>query len=74
MKASDFEPGQKVTYIPRHANGDLTHKECEHGTVSASSTMYVFVRFDAAVVINGWENTLAQACHPQDLIVREVAS
>lgn len=29
----DFEPGERVKYIPRHANGNPHHPDCETGIV-----------------------------------------
>lgn len=51
--------GSPVTYIPTHAKGDASHKDCEHGTISSYNDTYVFVRFHSP---NG------QACNPKDLV------
>lgn len=40
--------GSPVTYIPRHAKGDASHKDCEQGHISSFNEGYVFVRFKAA--------------------------
>lgn len=37
--------GSKVTYIPRHANGDASHADSEGGTVSSWNDTYVFVNY-----------------------------
>ena len=30
-----YSPGNWVTYIPSHADGDINHPDCEHGVVSS---------------------------------------
>lgn len=29
----EFKEGDRVLYVPTHAQGDKTHKDCEHGIV-----------------------------------------
>jgi hypothetical protein len=36
-KAEDFHEGETVLYVPRHAQGDITHPDCEHGVVSSQN-------------------------------------
>lgn len=50
--------GSPVTYIPPHANGDITHPDCERGCISSYNESYVFVRFNSP---NG------QACKTENL-------
>jgi len=63
---TDFKPGDRVIYIPNHACGDRTHKDCEWGVVSSISSMAVFVKFNKQVAIVGWDCT-AQGCYPNNL-------
>ena len=37
--------GSKVTYVPRHANGDAAHKDSEGGTIKRWTEHGVFVNF-----------------------------
>lgn len=37
--------GEAVTYIPRHANGDVNHPDVERGYISSFNEGYLFVRF-----------------------------
>lgn len=37
--------GSKVTYIPNHANGDASHKDCEEGTIKRWNSSGVFVNY-----------------------------
>ncbi len=37
--------GSKVTYIPRHANGNIKHKDCEHGRIKSWNDGGVFVDY-----------------------------
>lgn len=67
MKLSDFAPKQRVTYIPRHAEGNANHPDSEHGTVSSVGAQYVFVKFDKQLNTLGWDGTTSQACDPEDL-------
>lgn len=62
-KAADFHEGETVLYIPRHAQGDITHPDCEHGIVSSQNGEYVFVRYYR----NGVLQQTAQATTPTDL-------
>jgi len=57
MKELNFEAGQKVVYIPRHANGNISHKDVEYGIVSSvSENGNVFVKY----VKNGIPQSTAQ--------------
>ena len=60
---ADFKPGMSVKYVPNHAEGDETHKDCENGIVSSVGVTYVFVKFSL-------EGTTAQACDPSSLVIR----
>lgn len=51
--------GSTVTYIPDHANGNMSHPDCEKGIISSYNKDYIFVRFRSP---NG------QACRPENLI------
>jgi|TARA_Y100000310_G_C20691033_1_gene822207 hypothetical protein len=46
MKSFDFQRGDKVRYIPRHAKGDYKHKDCRNGVVSSVNSSWVFVSYD----------------------------
>lgn len=63
----DFEPGDRVLYVPNHAHGDRSHKDCEAGTVSSKNSINVFVRFDESVRKFGWDEATSQACRPGNL-------
>jgi hypothetical protein len=61
-------PGDRVRYVPGHADGDPRHPDCEDGTVSSLGETCVRVRFDKHVARLGWDGATAQACTPGDLI------
>lgn len=63
MNLDDIKAGDRVVFIPRHAHGDRTHRDCETGTVSSTNRTYAFVRFDPQMPING----PSEACFPHDL-------
>lgn len=63
----DFEPGDMVVYIPEHAEGDITHSDCEFGEISSKNHKFVFVKFDQYVKKFGWDGATSQACNPSDL-------
>jgi hypothetical protein len=56
---SDFSDGERVIYLPGHANGDVKHPDAEYGVVSSVGCRFVFVRFR--------QQATAQACDPSDL-------
>lgn len=60
MKAEDFQPGENVLYVPLHAKGDTSHKDCERGVVVLTNELYVFVRYG--------DRTGSQATTPKDLV------
>ena len=37
--------GDRVAYIPYHANGNINHPDVEYGEVTSMNKEYVFVRF-----------------------------
>lgn len=51
--------GSPVTYIPDHANGNMSHPDCEKGIISSYNENYIFVRF---------RSPNSQACRPENLI------
>jgi hypothetical protein len=68
----NFCPGQRVRYIPRHANGDYWHPDCANGCVSSVNEQFVFVKYDNAAhgtMCTGKEPYTAQATDPTDLII-----
>lgn len=44
-RASDFHAGERVLYVPNHANGDTAHPDCERGVVTSTNAVNVFVRY-----------------------------
>jgi len=57
--------GDRVIYIPTHAEGNVNHPDCEYGIVSSWNDKYVFVKY----VRNGIPQMTAQATSPEDLYV-----
>lgn len=55
----NFKPAKMVRYVPSHANGDLTHKDCEDGVTTSKNDAFVFVAF--ALGQQG------KACKPEQL-------
>lgn len=70
--ASEFAKGQRVLYVPAHANGDPNHKDCEKGVVSSTNEQWVFVKYDnlMCIMVTGDEPYTAQATSPDDLVKR----
>ena len=64
-----FAEHMRVVYVPHHANGGRSHKDCEHGRVSSVNDKYVFVRFDEQVRVLGWDQATGKACDPADLVM-----
>jgi len=58
-----IEVGDRVIYIPTHAEGDINHPDCEYGTVSSWNDKFIFVKY----VRNGIPQMTAQATSPEDL-------
>ena len=52
MNLEDFNVGDRVLYIPLHANGDRNHPDCEVGVVTSKNDYFVFVRYNP-LSING---------------------
>jgi hypothetical protein len=55
-----FQDGDRVLYIPGHAQGDPNHEDCEMGHVTRSTDKFVFVRFGP--------NRYPQACDAANLV------
>ena len=60
MKLEQIDVGMHVVYVPKHAQGNLQHCDCEHGVVTSKNDTYVFVKFKP------W-HAHGQACNPEDL-------
>jgi hypothetical protein len=56
----EYKAGDRVAYVPLHAEGDLTHKDVEQGFITSVNHLYIFVRFDNKVT--------PQACQPSSLV------
>ena len=41
--------GKEVTYLPKHAKGNIKHPDTENGTIKRWSSKFVFVRFPQGV-------------------------
>ena len=46
MKWDECYQGQRVKYIPQHANGDAAHPDCEMGIIKSYRDNYVMVRYE----------------------------
>ncbi|MBA7471384.1 hypothetical protein ES707_06690 [subsurface metagenome] len=70
MQVTDFKKGDRVKYIPPHAEGDPNHEDCETGVVSSINDFYVFVRYDVAAIFkaNGYNPSLPIATRAENLI------
>lgn len=56
----DFKPGQRVLYVPYHAHDDISHEDCERGTVVRIGVCGVFVKF---------KGDTPQGCNPDQLVI-----
>lgn len=59
-----FSEGDRVLYVPHHADGDEKHPDCERGIVSSTNSVNVFVRYANK---SGLFAATAQATRPEDL-------
>lgn len=50
--------GYKVTYVPRHAQGDASHKDCEQGTIKSWNDGGVFVSYNGNVQRTNFEDLI----------------
>lgn len=67
---ADFSKGQRVRYVPNHAQGNKHHPDCENGVVKSTNSLYVFVIYDngMSIMITGDEPYTAAATDPGQLI------
>jgi hypothetical protein len=56
----EYKQGDRVAYIPIHAEGDITHKDVEQGEIVSVNHLYIFVRFDNQVT--------PKACSPTNIV------
>lgn len=66
MKAVEFRPGMRVTYVPLHAHGDANHPDCEQGVVTSNNGINVFVRYYKRGILK----ETPEATSPEDLTKR----
>jgi len=57
-----MSPGDRVIYVPNHADGDRRHPDCEHGAITSIGefTGYIFVLFDG--------DLRPKACYPHNIV------
>ena len=48
---AEFKKGDKVEYVPSHADGNLEHEDCECGIVSSVNEENGFVNYKMATLI-----------------------
>lgn len=58
--SEDFRAGERVHYVPYHANGDIRHRDCENGIVTSTNDRFVFVKFNQ-------NHDYGKACKPDQL-------
>ena len=65
-----FNKGDRVIYVPKHANGNRNHKDCEHGIVYSLTEEFVFVKYDNAEckMLTGDEPYTPRATKKDDLV------
>lgn len=56
----ELELQDKVLYVPTHAEGDITHPDCERGVITAMRDGGVWVRFG--------NDAHAKLCYPENLV------
>ena len=56
---TDWQPGMQALYVPREAEGQLSHPSVERGIVTSVNRTYIFVRFGG--------DYGSKACRPEDL-------
>lgn len=44
-EVTEEDVGSKVTYVPRHAHGDASHKDAEGGIISSIGKTGIFVEY-----------------------------
>jgi hypothetical protein len=66
----NFKTGDHVTYVPSHAQGNLTHADCQQGVVSSVNDEWVFVKYNnlMCIMTTGDEPYTANATSPYDLV------
>lgn len=71
MSDKNFKKGDRVRYIPSHAKGDGSHKDCQEGVVKRVTDEWVFVIYDnlMCIMVTGEEKYTAAATDPRDLIL-----
>lgn len=63
-RTATVQVGDKVRYVPLHAHGDRTHKDCEIGVVTSWNDKTIFVRYEKQ-----HPSANGQATNPWDLEV-----
>lgn len=63
MTTYHYQIGDKVYYVPDHANGDIKHKDVERGTITDITADYIFVKFDHQLNLDH-----GSACHPRNIV------
>jgi len=58
-----LEMGDRVIYVPTHAEGNINHKDCEYGIIKSWNDKFIFVNY----VRNGIPQMTAQSTRPEDL-------
>ena len=76
MNEIELRTGDRVAYVPYHAEGNINHADVEYGIISLIKEFMpgdiprftYFVRFDKTVQLLGWEGTTGQGCKRDQLV------
>lgn len=63
MTTYHYQIGDKVYYVPDHANGDIKHKDVEQGTITNIDANYIWVKFPHQLNLDH-----GSACHPRNIV------
>lgn len=53
IEPEEKDIGRSVIYVPLHAKGDLSHPDCEYGTITSFNERVVFVRYGVGITSAG---------------------
>ena len=65
-----FQRGERVRYVPSHAEGDVAHLDVEYGVVSTENATCVFVRYYPQISRDwhGFEGATSQGTYRRNIV------
>jgi len=62
----EYKQGDRVAFIPLHANNDINHRDVKQGTLDHNDHINAYIRFDGEVSLTPISMDMIQKIHDDE--------